>query len=103
MAVLVSRLRRANIAEVTRCLDLIDALVEDSLATPGDGPIDCSKCLMKLLLFAANIAHSAFPDRAHGYFSEAKRLMPARPMGWTFAEVREEVRWYVEHTGAMVG
>ena len=58
---------------------------------------------MKLLLFAANIAHSAFPDRAHSYLFKAKRLVPPRPMGWTFADVREEVEWYVEHIGAMVG
>src|SRR5262249_15669173 len=82
MALLVVRLRVADEAEVARCLDLIDALAAVSLATPAEGPIDCSKCLLKFLLFAAEIAHKPFPHRAQAYLFNAKRLMPERPMGW---------------------
>src|SRR5207245_6078763 len=90
MAALVSRLRSADVAEVTRCLDLIDSMVEASLATPGHGPIDCSKCLMKVLLFAVNVADRASPHRAHTYLFQAKRLVPPRPMFWSFTDVRQE-------------
>src|SRR5207245_225283 len=100
LAVLVTRLRTADVTEVTRCLDLIDTVVRDSLATPGTGPIDCSKCLLKLLLFAAKIAHRAFPHRGHSYLFEAKRLVPERPMGWTFADIQGEVNWYIKGVSA---
>jgi len=52
--------------------------------------------MMKLLLFAARIADERFPHRAQSYVFEARRLLPARPMGWTFAQVREEVAWYIQ-------
>ena len=95
LAVLVTRFRTADVTEVTRCLDLIDTVVRDSLATPGRGPIDCSKCLMKVLLFAVNVADRASPHRAHTYLFQAKRLVPPRPMFWSFTDVRQEVVWYI--------
>src|SRR5439155_26228851 len=51
-AVLVRSLHTAPDREVSRCLNLIDGLVAASLLAPGEGPIDCSKCLAKMVLFA---------------------------------------------------
>jgi hypothetical protein len=53
---------------------------------------------MKLWLFAARIAAEPFPQQSHRYLFEAKRLVPPRPIFWSFADVREEVDWCVENT-----
>ena len=96
-AVLVNRLRTADRSEVARCLRLIESLAT-ALRQTDDG--DCVKCLVKLWLFAARIAARPFPAQSHRYLFLAKRLVPPRPVLWSFADVREEIDWYVKRVGA---
>jgi len=96
-AVLVNRLRTADPSEVARCLRLIES-VADALRQTDDG--DCVKCAAKLWLFAARIAGEGFPARSHRYLFLAKSLVPPHPVLWSFADLREEIDWYVKHVGA---
>ena len=98
-AVLVNRLRAADPSEVARCLGLIESLA-GALGEMDDDEADCGKCLVKLCLFAARIAGGAYPRQSHQYLFLAKSLIPPRPMLWNFANLREEIDWYVKRVGA---
>ena len=95
-AVLVNRLRTADPSEVTRCLRLIESLAT-ALRQTDDG--DCVKCLAKLWLFAARIAARPFPAYSHRCLFLAKSLVPPRPVLWSFADLREEIDWYIKRVG----
>jgi len=84
---------------VARCLGLIESLAVNLRGTDDDGA-DCGKCLVKLWLFAARIAARPFPTQSHRYLFLAKHLVPPRPVLWSFADVREEIDWYVKRVGA---
>jgi len=70
------------------------------LLTPGEGPIDCSKCLAKMVIFAAEIARQDFPDRVRGYIGLAENLVPPQSLTWTYHDLEREVRWYIKRVGA---
>jgi len=70
------------------------------LLTPGEGPIDCSKCLAKMVLFAAEIARKDFPDRVRGYIGLAENLVPSGSRPWGLADLEREVGWYIKRVGA---
>ena len=95
----MNRLRTAEPSELARCLGLIESLAE-TLRGTDDDDADCGKCFAKLWLFAARIAARPFPAQSHRYLFSAKRLVPPRPVLWSFAEVREEIDWYVKRVGA---
>jgi len=91
--------RTADPSEVARCLGLIESLA-GALREMDDDDADCGKCLMKLWLFAARIARGPFPAHCHRYLFLAKSVIPPRPTLWSFADVREEIDWYVKRVGA---
>jgi len=95
----VNRLRTADPPEVARCLGLIESLADALRGTDDDGA-DCGKCRTKLWLFAAQIAAGPFPAGSHRYLFLAKSFVPPRPVLWSFADLREEIDWYVKRVGA---
>ena len=97
------RLRAAGPSEVARCLLLIDALAVAVTEVAEDEGRDCGKCEAKLWLFAARIAEHPYPHLSHRYTFSAKKLAPPRPMLWSFADLREEIDWYIQGVAAQVG
>jgi len=85
---------------VARCLGLIESLACTLSEADDSSGADCGKCLAKLWLFAARIAARPFPAQSHRYLFLAKSLVPPRPVLWSFADVWEEIDWYVKRVGA---
>lgn len=80
-------------------VQLIDQVAAESLARPGQGPIDCPKCLTKLLLFGAHIASGSLEREFWAFVQQAAAVVPGRPCGWSLGELNQEVESYIDRVG----